>query len=295
MRKDIDLRSDLNGDPAWILFLARKPDVAAGSFAGHAFVGFGREDQSKQMSWQEGFGLYPQSGPAGAASLFFGTVPGHVVKEASLHSDLVISCRVSPSQYDAVVKVKEAWAKKTDYQLIYQDCVTFTLDAASKLGLRLPSRESLPDNISLPITLIQNLATNSTEDFPYGIWASSDPAKRWALQLNLDTGTWTERAASGAVLEQPTRITRLGDRKFRIERENNAEVLTFLGARDTVRTALLGRGVRPSYMTLERTSLDNFDAQWFGLRWSLDEKNNLKSVTQPGDAPGAAYTLTRKT
>jgi len=296
IRKELDLRIQVEGDPLWVLFLGKRPDVANGAFVGHAFVGFGREDSSRNMSWMEGFGLWPQSSAMGGASLVIGRVPGIIQDEAHTSSDVVVSCRVSQSQFDAARDVKERWGARPDYQLIYQDCLTFTLDLAASLGLKLPSRESLPDNIALPITHMERLAAaNATEDFAYGDWTSTDGARRWRLLLGLENGVWKETNATGASVERPARVARLSERSFRVERDNSDEVLAFLGARDSVRRTLLQRGVRPSYMILTRNGPTSFAAQWFGLRWTLDAQGNLNGVVQPGDAPGAPFTLARRT
>lgn len=295
IRKEIDLRIDVEGDPRWVVFLGERPDIPGGHIVGHAFVAFGQEDSQRQMSWQEGFGLYPLSSAMGGASLVMGLVPGEIRDEGSRSSDVTMSCRVSRSQFEAARAAERRWGARPDYQLIHQDCVTFTLEIAGILGLKLPPREAIPDNILLPIKHMQRLAEmNSTEDFPFGDWSSSDTARRWQLVLGLETGTWKERNSAGLVLDRPARIARQGERSFRVERDNSDEVLAFLGARDSVRRALLQRGVRPSYMTLSRSGPTTFNAQWFGLRWTLDPQGNLNTVTQPGEAPGATVTLTRR-
>jgi hypothetical protein len=295
VRKYIDLRTEIGSEALWVVFLGRRPDVLGGAFVGHAFVGLGQEDESRKMSWLEGFGLSTQSSALGGASLVIGPVPGKLAEEENSLSDISLSCRVGRAQFEAVKAVRARWGSRPDYALIYQDCVTFTLDAALALGLKLPGRESLPDSLLLPIAHMERLASlNSTEDFPFGDWASSDQARRWRLLLNLEKGTWTEKAASGSSLERPARVIRLSDRSFRVERDNTTEVLTFLGAREGVRTALLQRGVRPSYMVLTRTDAGTFSAQWFGLKWTLDAQGKLNTIAQPGEAPGSAYTLTRK-
>jgi hypothetical protein len=192
--------------------------------------------------------------------------------------------------------VCEKWTSVNTYRLIHQDCVTFTFELATALGIKLPGRETFPDNISLPITLITKLAEiNNTEDFVFGDWTSTDPAKRWNLLLGSGDGTWTERNVQSATFSAPARVTSLGPRKFRIERDNVETLLSFLGARPAIVQALLARGVRPSYMIIERIAPDKFKADWFGLRWTLNAQNNLAAVTQPGESASSAYQLQRRT
>ncbi|RYG87899.1 MAG: hypothetical protein EON59_06060 [Alphaproteobacteria bacterium] len=294
MRKDIDLRMEIAGDPSWVIFMGRSP--GGGSVVGHAFVGFGSEDSSQQISWEQGFGLYPNGSLSGGASLLIGPVAGHLTREASMNSDVILSCRVSPSQFQKALALRDRWANTSSYELIIQDCVTFTFEVASLLGIKLPPRESVPDTIALPISLMtKTMNLNNTEDFSFGDWSSADPGRRWRLLLGAEDGTWTERNAQGGQIDAPTRVSRLGDRRFRIERDNNDPILTYLGARPSVRQELLARGVRPSYMILERTGADTFNADWYGVRWSLNAQNNLAAITQAGDAPPSSFQLKRRT
>jgi hypothetical protein len=162
-RKDIDLRNGSGGDPSWVLFFARNPNIAGSSFAGHAFVGVGSEDSQQQMSWIKAFGLYPKNDIAGGLSALIGPVPGELKKDAWSKSDVVLSCRVSAPGFQAVNGIIDRWTAKTnngsaEYQLMYQDCVSFVLEAAGALGMNLPPRANAPDTMLLPVTHIRKLA-----------------------------------------------------------------------------------------------------------------------------------------
>lgn len=102
---------------------------------------------------------------------------------------------------------------------------------------------------------------------------------RWLLRFEGDRCYWGEYRA-GNLLTRPVSVIESGGR-FRIERQNDSEMLRFIGASDRARSQLLARGVNPSFMTFERaqTLLRVF---WNGLFWTTDARGNLGRIEQPG-------------
>jgi hypothetical protein len=121
------------------------------------------------------------------------------------------------------------------------------------------------------------------ERFPFGVWQSHDTLQRWHLDFNDNGCQWTERAADGTTLVRQVDLGRSGS-TWRIERPNDADVLRFLGASPAVVDDILARGPQPSFITIEVLP-DRIEAEWNGLRWTLDAQGRLQSLEQPGSAP----------
>jgi hypothetical protein len=88
--------------------------------------------------------------------------------------------------------------------------------------------------------------------------------------------TWTERNAIGSALTHTVRPERMGS-VYRLERPNDAEVLTLLGARPGVRDQILARSPGPSSMQVKRTGV-SAEAKWNGLFWTVDAHGNLDAL-----------------
>jgi len=116
------------------------------SFVGHAFVVWGKEDSSKQVSWSQAFGFYPETAKAGAKSMF-GPVPGEIRDDGVNCPDgsnvRRLFVDVSPDAFDKSLGILEAWKSKTgsdSYQLVLSDCTTFALEVGKSIDLKIPDR-----------------------------------------------------------------------------------------------------------------------------------------------------------
>lgn len=146
--KTIDKRNRSENTTYFLCFVA-KPGVP-----GHAFVVFGQENEGRAMSTEEAWGQYPKS----SKKAWMGSVPGGVVNEAmhgnsgSGYSRLIV--RVNSDQYRQAKGLLARWQRKDSYQLVAQDCVTFTAEVASTIGLKVPKRSQ---GGLLPATFIHSL------------------------------------------------------------------------------------------------------------------------------------------
>jgi hypothetical protein len=183
-----------------------------------------------------------------------------------------------------------------------------------------PAYESYAQMNGGPIvTLFQNLpAKNSTAvdliDFGTGIklqsvdntvtlqdnltgkWESTDADRRFLLEITGTTVKWTERGTAsttpGATNLRTVTLISTG-RKFRIERANDAEVLTFLGFQpQSLRDAILARSPQPSFIVLTRNG-DTLSAEWNGFLVTKNPNGTLKDVIQPGVRPPKLFTFKR--
>ncbi|MBI4538911.1 MAG: hypothetical protein HY704_05295 [Gemmatimonadetes bacterium] len=129
--------------------------VGDGSGAvGHAFVVWGREDASENMSVFDGaYGLWPRTSVSWTEAVF-GTVPAEIYEEFGIDGtgggtpggiartmDL-ITVRVDRDVYERSRRVLRARQRDVggNYQLLVRDCVTFLREVADVLGLELPYR-----------------------------------------------------------------------------------------------------------------------------------------------------------
>jgi hypothetical protein len=119
------------------------------------------------------------------------------------------------------------------------------------------------------------LAT-SPNDLLVGPWQSTDAQKRWDLRFADGACRWMERNTSGSTLIRNVYPAMSGG-SYRIERPNDAEILTFLGARPSVRDQILARSPGPSSMLIRRSGV-TATADWSGLFWTLDSSNNLATL-----------------
>jgi N-acetylmuramoyl-L-alanine amidase-like protein len=117
-------------------------------------------------------------------------------------------------------------------------------------------------------------------EFVAGAWQSTDEQKRWSFLFSKTFApgacTWTERNAIGSALTHTVRPERMGS-VYRLERPNDAEVLTLLGARPGVRDQILARSPGPSSMQVKRTGV-SAEAKWNGLFWTVDAHGNLDAL-----------------
>lgn len=70
---------------------------------------------------------------------------------------------------------------------------------------------------------------------------------------------------------------------LRIERPNDEEVLRFLGFQRSLRSQMLSRTRKPSFLTLSLDG-DELIGKWYGLLVTKDTKASLKELVQPGSS-----------
>lgn len=278
IRKDLDLRTSTSGDPCWIVFAVRDPSLRPLS-PGHAFVGFAKEDASQQQSWLEGFGLVPDPSAPTASILKFGAVSGQVQAEQNILADLVLSCRIHQSQFDNLVAIRDRWISNiSQYRLIFQDCVSFVLEIADAVGLIIPSRETIPDQIQLPITHIRRLLQlNDNESHMFGSWYGSG----FRLIVNRSSSEIHQDRPRFPPFPKVAEFSRVAERSFRLQRVNDREIIrNVYGERPPLLDQLEQMGIRPSIWNVERIGPDRLVGSWQGPSWSFDGQGRVQ-ITQP--------------
>jgi hypothetical protein len=127
-----------------------------------------------------------------------------------------------------------------------------------------------------------------------GKWESIDTDHRFLFDIAADNVTWIERGTPsttpGATFAVTVRqVFEMG--RFRIERPNNREVLTFLGFQPaSLRDAILARNPKPSFMTFTHLG-QQLSAEWNGLVVIKNPNGTLKDVVQPGVRPAKSFVL----
>ncbi|PSB41638.1 hypothetical protein C7B80_30075 [Cyanosarcina cf. burmensis CCALA 770] len=135
-----------------------------------------------------------------------------------------------------------------------------------------------------------------------GKWESIDDDKRFLLEIAETTVKWTERGTQsttpGATLSRTVQLNQLGE-KFRIERPNDMEVLTFLGYQpQSLRDAIIARNPQPSFIVFTRVPSGTaiwgawrLSAEWSGLVVTKNPDGTLNEVIQPGVRPPKTFTF----
>jgi hypothetical protein len=140
----------LNLDPApgptrFIVVFSSRPLSPAHGSLGHAFVAWGAEDSTGELSWVTAYGFRSAHPLLNGVGLL-GAVPGSLVEEdmSSVHSaDERLIVYVPKSAYDQTLSVRNGWKDQDpEYQIAVNDCVTFTNTIAKTLGLAVPARSS---------------------------------------------------------------------------------------------------------------------------------------------------------
>lgn len=285
--KVIDLRTKAEPSPLYVVFCARWDTLP-----GHAFVVLGKEDAGAQLSSVEAFGYYPER--PGDLRAVFKKVPGVMADEflrGTMAPTLVrLILKVNKSDFDVVEAVRRSWASRTDFQLIEQDCVTFVMDVARALKLRTPDRAGFNN---IPWNYVRKLAdANEQSQYLDGVWESTDTAQRFRLEVTRSSCTWTERGANGTELKRTVVVTN-DAQGFRINRPNDADVLTFLGFQPSLRAEILAQSPQPSFLVLSRPEADKIMGQWNGLLAIKDNSGRLRELKQPGSGPVKQFEFRR--
>lgn len=288
--KIVDLRSKNGANNYFIVFCAR-----SNSLSGHGFVVTGVEDNTKQLSSVGAFGLYPVKD----GDLFksaFATVPGNIVDEyardlenatGNMQAEMSrFILKVDEEEYNLVEISRKTWASRNDYKLLENDCVTFVMEVASRLGLTIPDRS---EGI-VPWKYLAKLAdANNQGNFLNGRWESITPKKRFILEIKKNICTWIERSDAGTEISRPVVIVTI-DKKYRIERPNDDAILIFLGFQSGLRAEILANNPEPSYLVLQRTGA-TLTGEWHGLLAKKDNNAHLSQLVQPSKMEGVLYTF----
>lgn len=124
-----------------------------------------------------------------------------------------------------------------------------------------------------------------------GTWDITDEEMRFSLEISGPDVVWIERRADRSELSRSATLMSQPDGSFRIERENNDEVLRFLDFPDaSLRKAILDAKPRNSYILL-RLDGASLDAIWHGLavRKKGAKNDQFDSLIQPGSGDGKHF------
>ncbi len=130
-----------------------------------------------------------------------------------------------------------------------------------------------------------------------GSWQSTDPSKRFRLEISGWTGKceFIERNARGQELKMtlPIKVEmeKPGELKYIISRPNNTkEILEYYGFPDAVRGEILSRVPEPSILTLTPTKGGKLNGLWSGISITKDPSGkHLKEMKQPSEAKPKPY------
>ena len=124
---------------------------------------------------------------------------------------------------------------------------------------------------------------------PFGTWESTDAGRRWLIQFSGNSAVWTERVTGGPTIRRTVLLQRGGaDAKFRLLRENDTEVLTALGFSPAIRTAVLARSPRPSFLTFSFDGV-TLTAEWQGILVIKDNRGQFRELRQPEQVPSKHF------
>lgn len=127
-----------------------------------------------------------------------------------------------------------------------------------------------------------------------GAWTSTDPDKRFQLAIDGLNVSLTERRPSGKTRESMLIAKSVEIGKIMIQRSNDDETLAFLEFADpALRTAILARGPRPSFLTLTKNG-DRLTATWNGLLVKKNPNGSLLSIVQPDQMTPKTYEFVRR-
>jgi hypothetical protein len=274
----------------FIVVATRRPDLPSPS--GHAFIVWGKEDSSAQLSSQVTFGFYPKDG-IDAQTILGSDVPGDIVAESlestnhqRISGRLIV--QVNKEDFETAQARIAAW-KTSDYNLYAKNCISFAKDVSSTIGLLgtdIPV-DQIPANFFT--AMIKGVATRFG-----GVWQSLDPAGRFRVEILGPRVTWIENSANGQrVVKVQTTVTSTST-EIRIERTNDDATLAFLGfSSASLRGQILATTPQPSFLTLRRNG-SQLVGEWHGLLVKKRADGSLDSLVQPKDQPAKSFTFTQE-
>lgn len=282
---DARFRPSENGNKYFIVLAARRPDLPSPS--GHAFIVWGKEDATAQMSSQATFGFYPKNS-IDLEVVLGESVPGDVLAESlestnhqRISGRLIVE--VNREDYEKAQARIAPW-KTNDYNLYAQNCISFAKDVAETIGLQgtTISVNQLPANFFT--ALIGAVATRFG-----GSWQSDDASSRFEVAIDGPKVVWVEKSTTGqhAVTVQ-TAATSTSD-EIRIERANDDLTLQFLGfSSSALRAQIIAKAPQASFLKLRRQS-DQLIGEWHGLLVKKRADGSLDSIVQPMDMPAKFF------
>lgn len=129
---------------------------------------------------------------------------------------------------------------------------------------------------------------------PTGVWESAEPGKRWKLTISSGAVVWEERSAAGSIQRTVDLAPFVAEPDtLRIERPNDADVLTFLDISAENIAKVLSLGAKPSVMML-KVGDATLTGAWSGLTVIKDASGKFKEMKQPGQTPAKPYSFVRK-
>jgi hypothetical protein len=139
---------------------------------------------------------------------------------------------------------------------------------------------------------LSNISATKTVEGISGRWQTPLPEQRFSLEFSGKKVKWTEKNPSGTTLTKEVNISELPDGKFKIERPNTDEVLSFLGFQPSLRAEIIARNPQPSFIIFYWSG-DKLIAEWNGLIATKDANAHLRELIQPGVRPPKIYELSK--
>jgi len=115
----------------------------------HAYVALAAEDDSQAMSYEAFYGFYPNSSASGPKPVemyrfLVKGVRGQITTEdrATLGLPAVheVIADLDSTRFRSAVAMLDRWKGQTEYQLAFNDCITFAADMARTVGMSVPLR-----------------------------------------------------------------------------------------------------------------------------------------------------------
>lgn len=271
---------DADGSAYYVIFCAR---VSEGAGVGHAFILWGKEDNTAMMSSNEAYGFYPETG----TKAVFGSVPGQLRDEIAKNAvdamknvTSMLYVRVNQDDFTSSKSLFSQW-ETTDYSLYLKNCISFTRAVAQRIELI-----GFPEDVMvLPPTYYDRL-NNSVETTFGGTWVSK-PSR---LQLKIDGPDviWSEGRKLDANILNTNLIADASSTSkiIVVKRGTTDEVLKFLypSFSPTLRAQILARNPEPTILSIERAS-KIIKAKWRRLGVKLRPDGTLDSILQPSAGP----------
>ena len=125
-----------------------------------------------------------------------------------------------------------------------------------------------------------------------GDWTSIDLGHRFSFRINKNKIKLTERNANGLSISRDTNFDALLGKGYHVTRDNDPEVLNFLGFSPDIQASILAAGPLPSYFDVKRDG-GNLTSAWNGLLVIKDEKAKFKEMRQPGQSTSKPYSFSK--
>lgn len=267
--------SQADADPGeiYVNFLAR-PESLMGVSPGHAFVCI---DLHLNAAIKEDcFGFYPLTtsdsfgGP--------GVVRNEFTKSAISNVTVSLAHRISEETRKAIYAKIQEYAG-VDYKITVPNCKNLVLDVASVAGLAVGPNS----NLTKPTSIVEAMKTR----YWTGTWSSDDAAKRFSLEIKGADASFIENVAGLPKVERSYTVDP-SKGKLHFERTNDAATLRSIGIQEKYIDKLIASGAKPSFIDLERVD-DIVVGEWHGLRFTLDAKSHINSITQPADVTAKRF------